>query len=69
LLSFYQIFKYRYHFVNQEKEPTLGLHSIEKLVEELDNLPAPERDLTSMPVLPIDHVYSIPGRGNGSKIE
>uniref|UniRef100_H2ZEC1 Elongation factor Tu, mitochondrial n=1 Tax=Ciona savignyi TaxID=51511 RepID=H2ZEC1_CIOSA len=47
----------------EDKEPTIGRESIVKLCEAIDQVPIPERDLTSPPVLPIDHVYGIPGRG------
>lgn len=41
-----------------------GLPSIKSLLDALDNyIVAPERDYTSPFVLPIDNVFSIPGRG------
>ncbi|CAK8692826.1 unnamed protein product [Clavelina lepadiformis] len=47
----------------EDKEPKIGSESIEKLVEALDNVPCPDRDLSSPPVFPIDTVHSIAGRG------
>jgi len=52
----------------QDKDPQLGKDSITQLVDVMDELPLPERDLTSPAVLPIDHLYSIVGRGLGEII-
>jgi len=45
------------------KEPELGKQSIEKLLEALDNFKLPNRDLSVEPMLPAEHIYTIPGRG------
>lgn len=48
----------------EDRNPEIGRDSIKKLVEIIDEtIPVPERDLESPPYLPIEHVYSVPGRG------
>jgi len=46
------------------KEPTIGTEAILKLMDEVDkHIPTPERELDKPFLLPVEHVYSIPGRG------
>ncbi|XP_066594437.1 elongation factor Tu-like [Prorops nasuta] len=46
------------------KDPEVGALSISKLLEAVDTyIPTPERDLTKPFFMPIEGVYSIPGRG------
>ena len=48
----------------QDKKPELGSQSIAKLLEAVDEwIPTPMRDLDKPFLLPIEHVYSIAGRG------
>jgi elongation factor Tu len=48
----------------EDKHPELGRQAIEKLLEAVDtHIPTPERELDKSFLLPIEHVYSIPGRG------
>jgi elongation factor Tu len=48
----------------EERDPTLGVESIDKLLEAVDNyIPTPQRALDKPFLLPIEHVHSIPGRG------
>lgn len=45
-------------------QPELGRNSIEKLLNTLDEyVPSPPKELDKPFFLPIEHVYSIPGRG------
>lgn len=51
-------------FNEQDKKPELGSQSIAKLLEAVDEwIPTPMRDLDKPFLLPIEHVYSIAGRG------
>ncbi|KAE9544368.1 hypothetical protein AGLY_001547 [Aphis glycines] len=46
------------------KEPEIGEKAIESLLNEVDKyVPQPTRDLDKPFMLPVEHVYSIPGRG------
>jgi len=46
------------------RSPEIGLNAITKLMEAVDSyIPTPERDLDKPFLLPIEGVYSIPGRG------
>ncbi|XP_026180437.1 elongation factor Tu, mitochondrial [Mastacembelus armatus] len=48
----------------ENKEPDLGLNAVMKLLETVDNyIPLPKRELEKPFLLPIEGVYSIPGRG------
>lgn len=46
------------------KKPEIGAEAIIKLLQEVDkHVPTPERDLDKPFLLPVENVYSIPGRG------
>lgn len=46
------------------KNPEIGSQSIMQLLDEVDKyIPTPERDLDKPFMLPVENVYSIPGRG------
>lgn len=46
------------------KEPEIGANAVLKLLEEIDNfIPTPVRELDKPFLLPVENVYSIPGRG------
>lgn len=46
----------------QNRQPELGVNSIMKLLEVVDNyIPLPRRDLDKPFLLPVEGVYSIPG--------
>lgn len=45
------------------KKPEVGEESIKKLLEALDNLPSPERDLDSPFLMPVSGAVTISGRG------
>ncbi|XP_072860646.1 elongation factor Tu, mitochondrial [Pogona vitticeps] len=48
----------------EDRNPELGLNSVMKLLDVVDvHIPVPERDLDKPFLLPIEHVYSVPGRG------
>jgi len=48
----------------EDKSPEIGSQAILKLLEEVDKyIPTPERDLDKPFLMPIEHVYSIQGRG------
>ncbi|KAJ7313900.1 hypothetical protein JRQ81_005688 [Phrynocephalus forsythii] len=48
----------------EERDPELGVNSVMKLLDAVDKyIPVPERKLDKPFLLPIEHVYSIPGRG------
>jgi len=48
----------------QNKKPELGTESIAKLLKAVDEwIPTPLRDFDKPFLLPIEHVYSIAGRG------
>ena len=48
----------------QNKNPELGSESIAKLLKAVDEwIPMPMRDLDKPFLLPVEHVYSIAGRG------
>ncbi|MCJ8749422.1 hypothetical protein PDJAM_G00176130 [Pangasius djambal] len=48
----------------ENRQPELGVNSIMKLLEVVDEyIPLPKRDLDKPFLLPIEGVYSIPGRG------
>ena len=50
--------------VTQNKDPKLGSESIAKLLKVVDEwIPTPIRDLDKPFLLPVEHVYSIAGRG------
>ena len=47
----------------QNREPELGLNAVMKLLEIVDSyVPLPKRELEKPFLLPIEGVYSIPGR-------
>ena len=51
-------------YVTQNKNPELGSESIAKLLKAVDEwIPTPMRDLDKPFLLPVEHVYSIAGRG------
>ena len=53
-----------HHYVIQNKNPELGSESIAKLLKAVDEwIPTPMRDLDKPFLLPVEHVYSIAGRG------
>ncbi|KAH0956391.1 hypothetical protein HN011_010333 [Eciton burchellii] len=46
------------------KQPEIGVEAILRLLEKVDeHIPTPERDLDKPFMLPVENVYSIPGRG------
>ncbi|EFA09578.1 elongation factor Tu, mitochondrial [Tribolium castaneum] len=46
------------------KNPEIGSEAVLKLLKEVDNyIPTPTRELDKPFLLPVEHVYSIPGRG------
>jgi len=46
------------------KQPEIGAEAILRLLEEVDKyIPTPQRDLDKPFMLPVENVYSIPGRG------
>lgn len=48
----------------EDRDPELGVQSIEKLLEAVDSyIPTPIRPLDKPFLLPIEHVHAIPGRG------
>ncbi|KAF6128023.1 Tu translation elongation factor, mitochondrial [Phyllostomus discolor] len=48
----------------QQRDPELGLKSVQKLLDAVDtHIPVPTRDLEKPFLLPVESVYSIPGRG------
>nr|XP_019610278.1 PREDICTED: elongation factor Tu, mitochondrial isoform X2 [Rhinolophus sinicus] len=48
----------------EQRDPELGLKSVQKLLEAVDtHIPVPTRDLEKPFLLPVESVYSIPGRG------
>ncbi|KAJ6654366.1 hypothetical protein lerEdw1_006959 [Lerista edwardsae] len=48
----------------EHRNPELGLNSVMKLLDAVDTyIPLPERQLDKPFLLPIEHIYSIPGRG------
>ncbi|XP_060636516.2 elongation factor Tu, mitochondrial [Anolis sagrei] len=48
----------------EQRNPEMGLNSIMKLLDAVDTyIPLPQRELDKPFLLPIEHVYSIPGRG------
>ena len=48
----------------EDKNPTLGIDSILKLLEQVDTwIPLPKRDFEKPFLLPIEDVFSIAGRG------
>ncbi|KAL8176853.1 UNVERIFIED_CONTAM: hypothetical protein K2H54_039426 [Gekko kuhli] len=48
----------------EQRDPELGLNSVMKLLDTVDtHIPVPERELDKPFLLPIEHTYSIPGRG------
>ncbi|XP_071489319.1 elongation factor Tu, mitochondrial-like [Diadema antillarum] len=50
--------------VLEDKDPTLGKESIVKLMEAVDSwIPLPPRELEKPFMMPVEAVYSIPGRG------
>lgn len=47
------------------KQPEIGANSILELMDQIDkHIPQPERDLDKPFYLPVEHTYSIPGRGS-----
>lgn len=47
----------------QNRNADIGLNSIMKLLDTIDSyIPIPERDLDKAFLLPVESVYSIPGR-------
>ena len=45
------------------KNPEIGSEAILKLLEAVDSyIPTPQRDLDKPFLLPVEHVYSIPGK-------
>ncbi|XP_055417847.1 elongation factor Tu, mitochondrial [Bubalus kerabau] len=48
----------------EQRDPELGLKSVQKLLDAVDTyIPVPTRDLEKPFLLPVESVYSIPGRG------
>ena len=48
----------------QDRNPEIGVESIKKLLESVDEwIPDPVRELDKPFLMPIEGVYSIPGRG------
>ena len=48
----------------EDKEPAIGRQSVLKLLDEIDNwIPTPSRDLDRPFLLPVEGVFSVPGRG------
>ena len=48
----------------QERNPELGLESIKKLLDSVDEwIPTPVRDMDKPLLLPVEDTYSISGRG------
>ncbi|XP_035877109.1 elongation factor Tu, mitochondrial isoform X2 [Phyllostomus discolor] len=48
----------------EQRDPELGLKSVQKLLDAVDtHIPVPTRDLEKPFLLPVESVYSIPGRG------
>ncbi|XP_044303612.1 elongation factor Tu, mitochondrial [Varanus komodoensis] len=48
----------------EQRNPELGLNSVMKLLDAIDTyIPLPERELDKPFLLPIEHIFSIPGRG------
>jgi elongation factor Tu len=48
----------------ENKEPELGRETVRKLLEAVDSyIPTPQRDLDKSFLMPIENVFSIPGRG------
>ncbi|KAL2766300.1 elongation factor Tu, mitochondrial isoform 2 precursor, partial [Daubentonia madagascariensis] len=48
----------------EQRDPELGLKSVQKLLDAVDTyIPVPTRDLEKPFLLPVETVYSIPGRG------
>lgn len=48
----------------EQRDPELGVKSVQKLLDAVDTyIPVPTRDLEKPFLLPIESVYSIPGRG------
>lgn len=47
----------------QDKNPELGTEAVKQLLDAMDSyIPQPPRDLDLPFYMPIEHVYSIPGR-------
>ncbi|CAO2583238.1 Elongation factor Tu, mitochondrial [Lemmus lemmus] len=50
--------------LEQQRDPELGVKSVQKLLDAVDTyIPVPTRDLEKPFLLPVESVYSIPGRG------
>uniref|UniRef100_A0A8C5Y8S6 Elongation factor Tu, mitochondrial n=1 Tax=Microcebus murinus TaxID=30608 RepID=A0A8C5Y8S6_MICMU len=48
----------------EQRDPELGLKSVQKLLDAVDTyIPVPTRDLEKPFLLPVETIYSIPGRG------
>lgn len=48
----------------EDRDPKLGVESVEKLLEAVDSyIPTPQRALDKPFLMPVEHVHSIPGRG------
>lgn len=48
----------------EQRDPELGVKSVQKLLDAVDTyIPVPTRDLEKPFLLPVESVYSIPGRG------
>lgn len=48
----------------EDRDPELGIQSVEKLLEAVDSyIPTPQRPLDKPFLMPVEHVHSIPGRG------
>lgn len=48
----------------EDKNPEIGKNAVLKLLEEVDKyIPTPIRELDKPFLLPVEHTYSIPGRG------
>ncbi|KAJ8947629.1 hypothetical protein NQ318_002641 [Aromia moschata] len=48
----------------EDKEPEIGKDAVLKLLQEIDtHIPTPIRELDKPFLLPVEHTYSIPGRG------
>lgn len=50
------------HFPPQQRDPELGVKSVQKLLDAVDTyIPVPTRDLEKPFLLPVESIYSIPG--------
>lgn len=58
----FRVLSYLPHLPFQQRDPELGLKSVQKLLDAVDtHIPVPTRDLEKPFLLPVESVYSIPG--------